>query len=179
LRQSSANRAEIARLYETLESQLQTVHQTLSDAGFAPNEIEMGAIDYHHHSYRDMNQQVVEEIHQLSGTLAIETAQVEKVAKARPAIAALVLQGIMLESQTPSYRFTSLNDIKNDMLKEATANARLSAAEFADNAGAKVGGIQQARQGGFQIVDAGEEYGSSQKLEKDVRVVTTISFTLE
>ena len=64
------------------------------------------------------------------------------------------------------------------MLKEATQNAKVAANEFAESAGAKVGRIRSARQGGFIIRDAGEEYGDTQKIEKDVRVVTTISFYL-
>ena len=64
------------------------------------------------------------------------------------------------------------------MLKEATMNARIAANEFAENAGVKVGSIQSARQGGFIIRDAGQEYGDTAKIEKDVRVVTTITFYL-
>ena len=39
-----------------------------------------------------------------------------------------------------------------------------------------VGHIESARQGGFIIRDAGAEYGDSQKIEKDVQSVTTITF---
>jgi hypothetical protein len=42
----------------------------------------------------------------------------------------------------------------------------------------KVGGIRSARQGGFYVRDAGEEFGDTAKIEKDVRVVTTITFYL-
>ena len=64
------------------------------------------------------------------------------------------------------------------MLREATKNARIAANEFAENAGVKVGGIRSARQGGFIIRDVGENYGDTKKIEKDVRVVTTITFYL-
>lgn len=64
------------------------------------------------------------------------------------------------------------------MLKEATTNARLAANEFAANAGVEVGGIRYARQGGFIIRDVGESYTDTTKIEKDVRVATTISFYL-
>ena len=64
------------------------------------------------------------------------------------------------------------------MLREATQNARIAATEFAENAGASVGRIRNARQGGFIVRDAGEEYGDTQKIDKDVRIVTTITFYL-
>ena len=65
------------------------------------------------------------------------------------------------------------------MLQEATKNARIAANEFASNAGVKVGGIREARQGGFIIRDIGEDYGDTKKIDKDVRVVTTITFYLK
>ena len=64
------------------------------------------------------------------------------------------------------------------MLQEATKNARIAAAEFANNAGVKVGGIRSARQGSFYIRDEGAEYSDDRSIEKSVRVVTTISFYL-
>jgi hypothetical protein len=64
------------------------------------------------------------------------------------------------------------------MLKEATTNARIAANEFAANAGVSVGGIRSAVQGGFIIKDVGDNYSDTQKIEKDVRVVTTITFYL-
>ncbi|WP_434129921.1 hypothetical protein [Methylocaldum sp. GT1BB] len=64
------------------------------------------------------------------------------------------------------------------MVKEATTNARIAANEFAADAGVKVGGIRDAQQGGFIIRDVGEEYGDTKSIEKEVRLVTTITFYL-
>ena len=64
------------------------------------------------------------------------------------------------------------------MLREATKNARVAANEFADNAGVKVGGIRSARQGSFRVTDAGKDYGDTKEIEKDIRVVTNITFFL-
>jgi hypothetical protein len=64
------------------------------------------------------------------------------------------------------------------MLSEATKNARIAANEFAKNANVTVGKIRSARQGNFFVRDAGEQYGDTAKIEKDVRVVTTITFYL-
>ena len=64
------------------------------------------------------------------------------------------------------------------MLSEATRNARIAANEFAKNAGVKVGRIRSAYQGGFSIRDVGDDYSDTGKIEKNVRVVTTIEFYL-
>ena len=51
----------------------------------------------------------------------------------------------------PSYIFTKISDLKGDMLAEATKRAREAAQKFAEESGAKVGDIQTANQGIFEI----------------------------
>ena len=171
-------KADVPNLYQKAEQQQETIIQMLKENGFNDDEIKPGVISYSQQEYRDYSQKVVDQKHVLTGTISIETGQVDLVSKVRANINKLIAQGIDIENRAPSYHFTKLNDIKPEMLKEATKNARLAANEFAENAGVEVGGIQTARQGSFYVVDAGEEYGDTQKIEKDVRVVTTITFYL-
>ena len=91
----------------------------------------------------------------------------------------LATQGIRPQIEGPYYDFSSLNDIKPDMLREATDNARIAANEFAANAGIKVGGIQVATQGGFQVETLSARPGLVEPGQHLVRVVTTITFYLE
>jgi len=100
------------------------------------------------------------------------------VAEGRAKLNTLIAQGLDLKNNAPAYHFTRLNTIKPEMLKEATTNARIAANEFAANAGVKVGGIRSARQGGFVIRDIGEDYGDTKKIDKEVRVVTNVTFFL-
>lgn len=170
--------ADIRGLYEESKKDQQTIIKKLKEIGFTDDEIQIGALEYYNQEYRDNNQQVVDESHRLEGTIGIETSNVDIVGKARAQLNELIAEGINLRSYAPRYSFTNLNEIKPDMLKEATKNARIAANEFAENAGVNVGGIRSARQGSFFIRDAGEEYGDTAKIEKDVRVVTTITFYL-
>lgn len=142
------------------------------------SEIQLGVLDYEYFEFRDDNQRLVDQTHTLVGNISVETGKVELVGKVRTNVNKLIAQGINIENQAPAYRFTKLNEIKPDMLREATKNARIAANEFAENAGVDVGGIRSARQGSFFVRDAGEEYGDTAKIEKDVRVVTTITFYL-
>ena len=100
------------------------------------------------------------------------------VSEGRSKLNALIAQGLDVKNNAPAYHFTKLNDIKPEMLKEATMNARIAANEFATNTGVKVGGIRSAKQGGFVIRDVGKNYGDTNKIEKDVRVVTNVTFFL-
>ncbi len=172
------SRAEIPNLYQQAEQNQQTIVAILKDNGFDDGEIETGVLDYNYQEYRDDKQQLVDQRHTLVGTISVETEKVELVGKVRAAMNKLIAQGINIQNQAPAYRFTKLNEIKPDMLREATKNARIAANEFAENAGVKVGGIRDARQGNFFVRDAGEEYGDTVRIEKDVRVVTTITFYL-
>jgi len=72
------------------------------------------------------------------------------------------------------YYFNGLNEIKPEMIAEATENARKAAEQFARDSKSKVGKIQSASQGLFSIEDAapGLEY------KKNVRVVTTVVYSL-
>ena len=175
---SGNQREDLPSLYEKAEQHQQTISDLLTQNGFTQEEDKLGVIDYHYQEFRDDKQQLVDQTHKLIGDISVETSKVELVSEVRSKVNKLIAQGIAIENRPPAYRFTKLNEIKPEMLREATKNARIAANEFADNAGVKVGGIRSARQGSFYVMDAGEEYGDTARLEKDVRVVTTITFYL-
>lgn len=175
---ASSKQADIPNLYKKSEEIQDKITTLLKEQGFDENEIKPGIIDYRYTEYRDDKQILVDQRHTLTGTISVETGKVKQIAGARTEINKLIAQGINIENLAPTYHFTKLNEIKPDMLREATQNARIAANEFAKNAGAHVGRIRSAQQGNFYIRDAGEEYGDTAKIEKDVRVVTTITFYL-
>ena len=86
----------------------------------------------------------------------------------------------MLENQNANYFFTKLNEVKPQMLKSATENARQAAAEFARNSNSKVGKIRNANQGVFTILprDDPNAYEPAQ-INKKVRVVSTVDYFLK
>ncbi|MGH1376457.1 MAG: SIMPL domain-containing protein [Alphaproteobacteria bacterium] len=175
---AGARNASVPALYKQSENHQQIIVDLLQKHGLEEQEITLGIINYYHQEFRDDNRKLVDARHQLSGSIHVETDKVQLIAKVRAAVNKLIAEGIGIENRAPTYRFTKLNQIKPEMLREATKNARLAANEFAENAGVQVGGIRSARQGNFFIRDAGEEYGDTAKIEKDVRVVTTITFYL-
>jgi hypothetical protein len=168
----------LPRLYEMAEERQQIIINFLVEHGFAQDEVEIGTIDYYEWEYRDDNQRIVEQAHRLSGSVTVNSHQVEHVSDVRTKINQLIAQGIAITNHQPRYLFTQLNSIKPAMLREATENARIAANEFAHVARVKVGSIRSARQGSFFIRDLGEDYTDDNKIIKNVRVVTTISFYL-
>ena len=175
---ATADRDKISLLYTELEEQQKTIINLLKENGLGNDEIQIGVVDHNYYEYRDENQKVVDQRHQLTGSLNIETKNVRLISKVRVAVNKLIAQGINVKNRAPRYLFTKLNEIKPDILREAAKNARIAANEFAQNADANVGGIRSARQGSVTVRDVGETYDDTTKIDKEVRVVTNITFYL-
>ena len=94
--------------------------------------------------------------------------------------AGVVLSSTQGPTSGPTYLFTRLNDIKPDMIAEATANARKAADQFALDSGSKISGIRRANQGVFVIKARDQAPGITEanQLNKTVRVVSTIEYYL-
>lgn len=117
----------------------------------------------------------------LAQTVTVRTEDVQMVDAAASRIGELVKMGVVFaETGGPSYVFTGLNEIKPDMIAEATKAAREGAQRFAEDSGSTVGAIRQANQGVFTIGPlVGWNNGNpAGAIEKRVRVVSTIDFFL-
>lgn len=110
--------------------------------------------------------------------ITLQTTRIEATRTALEEAADLVSQGVVLTpgwGQAARFLFTGLDDIKPEMIAEATADARRAAAQFAADSDARVGAIRSARQGFFSI----SERDASVPEIKLVRVVTTIEYILD
>lgn len=111
-------------------------------------------------------------------TILVRSGKIEAVKSAYADSLELVSAGIAVSQDYDSkvsYEFTKLNDIKPEMIEEATKNARTAAEQFAHDSNSKVGKIKKATQGLFTIEDAA--VGLEDK--KSVRVVNTVEYLLK
>jgi uncharacterized protein len=121
----------------------------------------------------------------LTEDLLLKTAEVDKLADASKMVGDLLKSGVVFSSDAynagPSYVFTKVNDLKGEMLTEATKRAREAADKFAAESGAQVGDIQNANQGIIEITPAIEIPNDrpEKQILKKVRVVTTITYFLK
>ncbi|MGM0668472.1 MAG: SIMPL domain-containing protein [Gemmatimonadota bacterium] len=123
----------------------------------------------------------------ITQTLMVRSLEPEVVEAASQRVSELVQDGVVLTSGQeygpggPTFVFSRLNDVKSDMLAEATSRAREAAAEFAAASGSRVGKIRQASQGVFQILPRDQTPGIQEQNQrmKIVRVVTTVQYLLE
>ena len=116
------------------------------------------------------------ERYRYGNTVSLRTSDVPKALAALRRSGELVGRGVLInEGSAPEFDYTKLNDIKPALIAEATANARESAAQFAEDSGSRLGGIRGANQGVVTIND--RDQGSPQV--KKVRVVTTVEYFLK
>ena len=111
----------------------------------------------------------------VTSVITVTSRDVDKVRRLMAKQTELLKQGIAIGNNFVSYEFTGLNDIKPQMIEEATKNARAAAEKFAKDSNSKLGKIRSASQGQFSIYDR----DANTPYIKSVRVVTTVNYSLE
>lgn len=113
-----------------------------------------------------------------SSTVTVYSSNVDLVHQAMAKLLELSKTGIAIAGQDydskPEFIFSGLNELKPDMIAEATRNAREVATKFAADSDSKLGKIKTASQGQFSITDR----DSNTPYIKKVRVVATVDYYL-
>jgi hypothetical protein len=122
----------------------------------------------------------------INQVLMVRSDQPQQIRDASQSVGELVAAGVVLSASGgpgygPTFLFTRLNDLKPEMIAEATASARRAAEQFASDSSSRLGGIRRANQGVFVILPRDRAMGIDQQgqLNKTLRVVSTISYYLE
>lgn len=174
---------DLAVIQEQVEGDLRIVQSFLNEAGFSGEEVQRQSLQVQDFG-AGYGGNRPEERYAVIQTVLVRSNDVDQVEAVSRQLGELVAQGVVLQqdwnSAGPTYAFTRLNDIKPEMLAEATANAREAANQFAADAGANLDGIRQANQGLFVILPRDDVPGAmeSQQIFKTVRVVSTITYNL-
>lgn len=149
----------------------------LIDAGMQEKDIEIGSPRVQQNSY-DKDGKIIEK-YQIQHSILIKSKDVDLVKTIASRSSEILQLGIALSGwNAPNYYFTELNNIKPDMIAEATVNARKAADKFAQDSLSKVGNIRTARQGPFSFNGVARGMSETQQIEKVVRVVITIDYFL-
>ncbi len=121
----------------------------------------------------------------LSQKIEVRSYDVKKIDEISRKSSELINQGIEFISKAPEYFYTKLADLKIEMLKEATQNAIKRAQAIAKSTGVKIGVLQSARMGVFQITPVNSYevswYGENDttSLEKKVTAVVKVTFSIK
>jgi hypothetical protein len=166
----------------------------LIQKGIKENEIfqqDLKVVDKMAREYGDNN--IGEFRYIIENSILVRSSNVDTVQAVKRMTDELLKMGVVISTineYMPSvqYLFTDLNNIKPEMLSEATQNARKAALEFTRESNVSLGNLKKASQGLFTIVDrdffvAGQAeggYGTNvNDIYKKVRVVVNIEFSVE
>ena len=167
-------------MYALLEKKNAAVARFLQAGGLKEEEISVNPpriIDRQADNYG--NEQMMYRYKAVS-VITVTSKNVDAVRALMNRQAELMKQGIPIVSEeygsnSVTYEFTALNEVKPAMVEEATKNARTTALKFAQDSGSKLGKISHASQGQFSI----ENRDENTPYIKHIRVVTTIDYYLE
>lgn len=175
----SATGFDLATVRADIDSNTKALTAYFGELGFKPEDLRPTGAGVNQYINNGVNTITITQRMQLRTT---------DIARAQRAVARqfdLVRRGVtMQEGSGMVYSFTRLDDVKPQMVAEATKDARKAAEQFAMDSGTGVGGIKSATQGYFSIEprdgdQSGGGFGVSDSPYKKVRVVTTVDFYLE
>lgn len=169
----------LAALNNEIARSNNVIRQFLLDGGLTEDEITVNAPDVTDRDAEQYSSRTGGYRYVATTVVTVVSDKVDLVSELIKRQGELIGKGVAVNTsnyQYPiSYEFTGLNDIKPEMIQEATKNARAAAEKFADDSDSRLGKIKTASQGQFSISDR-DNYTPS---VKKVRVVTTIVYYLK
>lgn len=169
--------------FETVKREVTTQAQTISNwlqgKGFNAQEIKIEDVSVTRNYYQQGQPP-------FNGTVrvSLQTENVDLLEEVSGQTTELLDQGVFLSgdrwSNRPRFYFTGVNDIKPELLADATKAALVSAQQFAENSGARVGDIKYANQGVIVLLP-GNRIEESHEFYKDkiARVVASLDYYIE
>ena len=180
---------DLAALQAQVDSDITEIHTFLTDAGFAPSDIQNLRVQvrdkYAGYSDAELKNQNNDGRYVIETGVMVRSNNVMLVDAVSRRMGELVRRGITITEDYagPIYIFNGLNDIKISMIEQATKNATAAGEQFAKDADARLGKIKSANQGVFSIEsrDPTDSWSSNERqaINKKVRVVATITFYLK
>jgi hypothetical protein len=181
----SRNAMELKEAYAALKQDESAIKAYLNAKGIVDSCIVFSSVSMsknYQRQYDDRGNEISANFsgYTLTGNVRVESHEIERVEKLSREITELLENGIELNSNTPEYYYTKLNELKIDLLAKASEDAKTRAETIAKNSGARLGGIKKANMGVFQItgknVNETYSYGGSFNTSSKLK---TASITLK
>ncbi|ELU08686.1 hypothetical protein CAPTEDRAFT_125140 [Capitella teleta] len=177
--QYSAADNDLKSLYGSIDSNNDRIKAFLEKSGIAADEISLMSPDITDKSANQYGNSSRPEFRYTAlQTITVYSQNMVAVRSVMSRLSELGKEGIVFTggnySSQPEYLFTRLNDVKPEMIEEATRKAREVAEKFATDSESKLGKIKRASQGQFSI---GTRDRNNPHIKK-VRVVSTVEYYL-
>lgn len=170
---------DLGSLYKDIDVKTESIREFLEQNNIAPNEITVATPDITDKSAQQYGNNVRAPFRYTAfQTVTVYSKNIQAARAVMGSLSQLGKQGIVFntndyESQT-EYIFTRLNEIKPEMVEEATREAREVAQKFATDSQSALGKIKRASQGQFSI----SARDKNNPHIKRVRVVSTVEYYL-
>ena len=168
---------DLQQLYRQLNTNNETVIRFLTENGIPEDEISIGAPTVFDKDAQTWQSNATYR-YNVTEVITVTSGQVERVNSLINRQGELLKLGVALSNDyehRTTYEYTGLNDIKPEMIAEATRNAREAALKFSDDSDSRLGKIKTAVQGQFSISDR----DAYTPLIKNIRVVTSVTYYLK
>lgn len=169
---------DLQKLYDGLDRDSKVIIGFLKAEGIESSEISVTQPFVQDKVARAYNSQKIAFRYTANQSITVYSKHVDKVREAMTKITQLGKKGIAFSGNEydsrAEYIFTRLNDVKPEMIEEATNKARAVAQKFAKDSDSILGKIKKARQGQFSIAQRDKNNPHIKK----VRVVSTVEYYL-
>ena len=146
----------LKQAYLTLEKNKFTINEYLAKKGIKTEQLIYSAVKTNQKNkqlYSSDGKFMGEKFigYELTQTVQIESKEVDKIEKVSREIKELLNQGVQFYSESPRYYYTKLADLKIQMISKATEDAKFRAEKISEFSGGKLGKLESAKMGIFQI----------------------------
>lgn len=170
---------DLTDLYAQIDTSTSKIRNFLQENGIKTDEISVSAPAINDKSMYQYNSVDIPEFrYTASQTVTIYSKNIDSVRSAKGSLSKLGKEGIIFSGDdygsSTEYIFTQLNEVKPEMIAEATVKARAVAEKFAEDSESSLGKIRKASQGQFSI----SPRDTNNPHIKKIRVVTTVEYYL-
>jgi uncharacterized protein len=184
--QFSAGGNDLSQVQGTLDRNLQLTLEFLEGHEISSDLVQVEGVRVVDAAANPYQQGPIANRFAVTQTIVVRSEQPRLIQSASQDLGTLVEGGVVLISGQeygpggPTFIFRGLNDVKPEMIAEATSRAREAAVEFAGDSESELGGIRRANQGVFEILPRDPAPGvmEQNRIEKTVRVVATVEYYL-
>lgn len=178
--------AVMTEAYRQLAENLNQVREYLLAKGILESEIWVAPVQteiLYHKNDKGMDTNMIE-AYRLSQEVEVRSGEVEKVALVSRESTELIPLGVELISRSPEYFYTRLGELKVEMLREASKDAKRRAEEIASSSGNRISVVRSAKMGVFQITPVNSyevsDWGTNDtsSYEKKVTAVVKADFAI-
>ncbi|MBP7173136.1 MAG: SIMPL domain-containing protein [Cloacibacterium sp.] len=187
---SKAN-TDLKSAYDELAIDRKIISDYLKSKGVKDSEMVFSAVDIQKkfRSYNDANGNYVQgefSGYNLTQSVSIESKEVAKIENLSRIITEIINRGVELTSSQPQYFYTKLAEVKQQMIADATKDAKQRAEKIAANAGSNIGDLKKASMGVIQITapNSAEDYSwggtyNTSSKEKEASITIKLEYEVD